>query len=62
MFKTRKVLEAIDAVNSDDEDVIVLVDTAGLLRIELRLLDYIRLLSGEIQFPSPDGMRASFGI
>ena len=30
-----------------------------LLRIELRLLAYIRLLSGEIQFPSPDGMRAS---
>ena len=30
-----------------------------LLHIELRLLAYIRLLSGKIQFPSPDGMRAS---
>ena len=30
-----------------------------LLHIELRLLAYIRLLSGEIHFPSPDGMRAS---
>ena len=62
MFKTRNVVEAIDAVNPDDEDVIVLVDTAGLLRIELRLLAYIWLLSGEILFPSPDGMRAWFGI
>jgi hypothetical protein len=30
-----------------------------LLHIELRLLAYIRLLNGKLQFPSPDGMRAS---
>ena len=32
---------------------------SNLLRIEFRLLAYIRLLSEDIQFPSPDGMRAS---